>query len=53
MQDDEVKGWAVFMWDYGKAPEDPPWLKGVFESIAEAKAHLAAEGIISEVNPRG
>jgi hypothetical protein len=51
--DDEVEGRAVFMWDYGNAPEDPPWLKGVFESIAEAKAYLAAEGVISDVNPRG
>jgi len=47
------EGFAVFMWHYGNASEDPPSFEGVFESIAEAKAHLAVGGVISDVNPSG
>jgi hypothetical protein len=42
---------AVFMWSCGKAPEDPPWLNGIFDGVDEAKAALSADGVISKVNP--
>jgi hypothetical protein len=47
------EAFAMFMWHYGGAAGDPPWFEGVFESIAEAKAHLAAEGVTSDINPGG
>jgi hypothetical protein len=50
-KDKQIEGFAVFMWHYGKASGDPPWLKGVFDSIDEAKASLNADGVISDVNP--
>ena len=46
--DKEIEGFAVWLYSVGAAPEDPPILRGIFDSIDEAKAALSDEGIISE-----
>ena len=51
MDEEPFDAFAVFMGHYGSAPEDPPWLKGVIEGVDEARAHLAAEGVISDRTP--
>jgi len=51
MDEKPFEAFAVFMWSYGRAQEDPPSLNGVFYSVDEAKAALSAEGVISKVNP--
>jgi len=47
--DKEIEGFAVWPFSGRAAPEDPPILRGIFDSIDEAKAALSDEGIISEV----
>jgi hypothetical protein len=46
-----IEAFAVFMWHIGKAPEDPPDLNGIFESVDAARAELSGEGVISDVTP--
>ena len=48
-EDREIEGFAVWLFSGRAAPEDPPILRGIFDSIDEAKAALSVEGIISEV----
>ena len=46
--DKEIEGFAVWLYSVGAAPEDPPILRGIFDSVDEAKAALSDEGIIRE-----
>jgi hypothetical protein len=43
---DKLTAYAAFHWDYGAAPEDPPVLDGIFESLDEAKAAFMADGYV-------
>ena len=42
----KIAGYALFLFHAGGAPEDEPILEGVFESVEEAKATLAKEGVV-------
>lgn len=48
-EDRGIEGFAVWLIRGRAEPEDPPILRGIFDSIDEAKAALSVEGIISEV----
>ena len=44
---DRLAGYAVFLFDPNGAPEDPPTLDGVYDSLEEAKCALAAKGVFA------
>lgn len=45
--DNTVKGIALFTGNAGNAPEDEPFLEGVFSTPSEAKAYLRMSGVIA------
>src|SRR5262249_42657393 len=42
----KIEAYALWLFDARAAPEDPPDLGGVFDSVDEAKAKLLADGVI-------
>ncbi len=44
---DQLTGYAVFMFDPNGAPEDPPVLDGIYDSLEEAKRALATKGVFA------
>jgi hypothetical protein len=43
---DQIAGYAVFLFDNNAAPEDPPTLEGIFDSLGQAKDALLAKGAV-------
>jgi hypothetical protein len=44
----EIEAYALWLFDVGGAPEDPPTLEGIFENIDDAKAKLLSDGYLKE-----
>jgi hypothetical protein len=44
----KIEGYALWLVSIDGAPEDPPMLRGVFDSMKDAKAVLCSEGIIGK-----
>jgi hypothetical protein len=43
-----VEAYALWLFSVTGAPEDPPTLEGIFDSVDDAKAQLRSEGYFKE-----